>query len=289
MLSVVVRGHDEQRLMELSRAIQSLAYCNYPNLDVVLVWQTAGEVPNSIYDCVRSATDGCTGRQVRVIRVKVPKGSDGRAEAANVGVDNAAGRYLAFLDFDDVVYPTAYKALVERSRATGRAITVGQIRTVAAFRHSTYMEYIGTLPGFFPPEMGLEELFIRNHVPIHSYVVDRERAEVPRFPHGQRLEEDYEFLLRMAARTPIDFHPRKQGLIVGDYVRQLNDMNTLNTIAEREGHEQVRREYLKVKARQRRLKAELILSHEVQGTLGIWPPVENLSVASLASALSTKS
>ena len=45
--------------------------------------------------------------------------------SAERGGEVAEGRYLAFLDYDDVVYPHAYQVSISRLNESGKAVALG--------------------------------------------------------------------------------------------------------------------------------------------------------------------
>ena len=114
-------------------------------------------------------------------------------------------RYIAILDYDDVLYPEAYRLLRDRSFESGRAIAFGNI---VLKRVDVYSGFLYA-PARRAPFKGrqLTDLFRLNFCPIHSFLVDRKRVpgEELRFEPALTIEEDYEFLLRVCARVASDF------------------------------------------------------------------------------------
>ncbi|MER5750866.1 glycosyltransferase [Streptomyces sp. NPDC002088] len=67
----------------------------------------------------------------------------GLSAARNAGAAKATGTYLAFADSDDVVPPTAYRALVESLQSTGSDFASGDVRrltTSGTHRHPRYAD-----------------------------------------------------------------------------------------------------------------------------------------------------
>ena len=113
---------------------------------------------------------------------------------------------MAFLDDDDVVYPAAYRRLIERLRESGRAIAVGGCQRIQIARQHG-REVIVSMSVPFAVHLTRYDLFRRNFIPINSFVLDRERIDASdlHFDEALSIHEDYEFLLRMGAKYEFDF------------------------------------------------------------------------------------
>jgi glycosyltransferase involved in cell wall biosynthesis len=101
LVSIIVRTKDRPQL--LKKAIKSIAAQTYRPIEVVLV------------------NDGGCGLDIEEIKgllcdialnyVSLEKNT-GRAHAGNVGIENANGEYIGFLDDDDEYYPEHLETLV---------------------------------------------------------------------------------------------------------------------------------------------------------------------------------
>ncbi|MBF0803242.1 MULTISPECIES: glycosyltransferase family 2 protein [unclassified Neisseria] len=124
--------------------------------------------------------------------------ADARSLSLNMGMEAATGRYLAFLDDDDKVYPHHYQQLVQALQKSKFAWAYSGI-VRADFNKDGQL--ISRSYPFYQGEYSFHEHMKNNFIPIHSFVLDRERAGGLGTVNEQLCKnEDYEFLLRLAFR-----------------------------------------------------------------------------------------
>lgn len=227
-LDVIVRFHDIQRLCELERAIFSLIAQSYRPLHIYLALQRFE--PESI-ERLRAKIDLLLkiGGDVRfsVLNWTGAEPVDARSILANLGIQSAKGRFVAFLDYDDVLYPEAYALLIGRLRATDAAIAFGGICVKVC---NVYAAFTYVKEKQFPfAGSGLIDLFRKNFCPIHSFVIDRTRVPSQLLFLDPLLNrnEDYDLLLRLCAQCHSDFSLIKT--IIGDYYLKSDGSNTIKT------------------------------------------------------------
>lgn len=228
-IDCVVRFHDPLRLDELNRCIFSLVGQKYRPLNIILVTQRFTDeelaatraslapmlsIPNA------PSLQVCNWDQVE------PK--DGRTELLNLGLSSATGRYVAFLDYDDTLYPEAYELLVGRLRFVDAAVAFASVQVVRA---DLFPQFTYVAAHIVPPFGGkrLLDLFQSNFCPIHSYVFDRQKigSATLRFDQNLTWEEDYDLLLRVCATYPSDFS--LLGTVIGDYYYKNDGSNSVPT------------------------------------------------------------
>jgi glycosyltransferase involved in cell wall biosynthesis len=112
-VSIVIPAHNA--LPELSRALESVAQQTYPRQRIEAI-----VVDDGSSDGTRSTAEGFARRYPGLFRVTVldrPSGSPARPR--NVGIDQARGTYVFFLDADDWLGPRAVELMVEHARRWG--------------------------------------------------------------------------------------------------------------------------------------------------------------------------
>src|SRR2546428_2889288 len=217
-VSVVVRYHSTGKLDCLEEALFSLAVKKYDKLQFVLVVQQpdasllpclqtilqqqpfrlplATEIVDYNNDCHPGTAEAHSVKHL-ILPVAVPAGVDGRSHLLNWGMRFAQGQYLAFLDYDDVVYGEIYQALITRLQSVEAAVAFGGTRlaVVNVMDSSSSSMFIESKRPFVNEKKTKAHLLLQgNFFPLHSYVIDRSRVNQQDLyidPKLSRLE-DYE-------------------------------------------------------------------------------------------------
>lgn len=225
MLDVVVRFHDHSRLGELERALFSVVGQSYRPINVVLVLQRfADEQARDVADVLEKVLGDEDGITHDLLRWNAAEPLDGRSALINKGLRACKGRYLAFLDYDDTLFPEAYGLLVEALTAADAGIAFASLRML---RVDTYEHFVyGQRTSANFEGSSLRNLFQTNFCPIHSFALDR--AKIPDeflyFDVSLKVEEDYDFLLRICSNFRSDFS--LIGTQIGDYVLKNDGSNS---------------------------------------------------------------
>ena len=106
LISVVVPVYNAEAFLE--RTVGSILAQTYPNLEILLVNDGSGDRSLAI----------CHELEKRDARIRVfDKENGGASTARNVGIRNAKGRYIGFVDSDDLILPDMYRLLYEGAMA----------------------------------------------------------------------------------------------------------------------------------------------------------------------------
>jgi hypothetical protein len=276
----IVRFHDIRRMNELDRCIFSLVGQRYRPLNIILALQrfTEAEVA-ATREALAPVLSLPDAPMLTICNLEQPLPRDGRTLLLNMGVQAATGRYVGFLDYDDVLYPEAYETLVARLGATGTAIAFASVRVVTAAIHRQFIQVLSTVREPFGTGDCLVDLFRGNFCPIHSFLVDRQKVsrEDLFFDTALTWEEDYDFLLRVCAKYQSDF-----GLVrtqIGDYYYKNDGSNSVPSGGLRSPAQVAA--YEKVSAMIEARRRTMLLSPEVQAATGIAPPQPDLTIRGL--------
>ena len=228
-LDVVVRAHDPGRLDELDRAVFSALMQDYRPCTVLVACQRFAPRDLQALEAVLAPLRRVEpGVPVHVLNRTEPEPPDARAALLNMGLQAGQGRYAAFLDYDDLIYPEAWRLLVGELRQSGTAVAFGGILTTAVSRTGPVPAVQGKRRVF--TGTGLGQLLRGNFCPLHSFVLDRHRIapDVLHVDEELRALEDYDLLLRICARHPSSF--RLKDRIVGEYLLK-DDGSNANPLA----------------------------------------------------------
>ncbi len=266
-VNTIVRLHDATRLSELRRCVFSLVGQTYRPINVILTLQrfTATDV-TAVETAIKPLIKDDDGITLSILNYEEPEPADARANLLNLGIQHADGGYLAFLDYDDVLYPEAYQLLAARLKKTGAAIAFADVRVM---RLNVYDQFLYAERKVTPPFGGsdLVDLFRGNFCPLHSYLIDHGQvsADTLQFDTSLAMEEDYDVLLRICAKYRSDF-----GLIgtcIGDYHYKTDGSNTVSTEGGLSGQALAR--YMKVKTAIEERRRTTNVSTSVQRMLGL--------------------
>lgn len=183
LVSVIVRtiGRDT-----LGEALQSIATQLYPHVEVVVVNAAGRPLP---------LEQTCGRFPVRIVGGDEPLE---RACAANVGLENAKGQLVSFLDDDDWLYPHHLDRLVGvlTSQRSARAAYAGVECIV------TQPDGSRTKGTVYQDAFDPARLITENYLPIHAPVFERSLfTEGCRFDESLALYEDWDFWLQLSRKT----------------------------------------------------------------------------------------
>jgi GT2 family glycosyltransferase len=223
LVSVIVRTKD--RPMLLKRALRSISNQTYRPIEVVVVNDGGSDLD-------RNELQEILG-DVSLYYIKLETNT-GRAHAGNVGLDNAKGKYIGFLDDDDELYPDHLTALMTNivNSESKIAYTDAEVvfieitsdgEVIEKFRHLYYSQD-------FSPEM----LLIQNYIPFICLLFDRSVFDGLRFDESFEIFEDWKMLIKLSERHWFE-HIRK---VTARYI-QWCDKSQINRRALSEDFSQV--------------------------------------------------
>jgi len=226
-LSTIIRFHKKERMPFLEEALFSLAIQDWHDIEPIIVLQNGTEELRDTVAGIIDRQPWAKAPRHKILSISIPAGMDGRSTLMNYGIKSATGRYLSFLDDDDVVYQRGYATLIKQLIESGRPVAVGGCRTALAQNHNTHWFIQAKEMPYTSWGSTRLDLFRQNFVPIHSYVIDRSRIgefEL-RFDDAFPPLEDYDFLLRLCAVFEPDFS--QLGTPVCEYRIRLDGSNSI--------------------------------------------------------------
>ncbi len=286
-IDTIVRFHDVRRLGELQRSVFSLVAQVYQPVHVHIVTQRFSS--HELCE-VRRTVDPLnvlgTGSVISIHNWTPNEPKDARSYLINHGIRQGKGRFLAFLDYDDVLYPEAYSLLTERLIAGDAAIVFASVRVMRLQVFESFYRVVKREEPPFSRGSSLMDLFSENFAPIHSYMIDKTRVDpnTLRFDVSLSWEEDYDFLLRLCARYPSDM--TMLPTLIGDYYFKTDGSNSVPTdsvaVAQRQA------EYIQVRRSIDERRDRILVSEVIKAQLGMDTEVDVRTIRHVLSALSAQ-
>jgi GT2 family glycosyltransferase len=212
--SVIVRTLNRPELLQ--KALKSLSNQTFKDFEVVLV-NDGGE---TISDLLGAFENYYPINYVHNDR------SQGRTAALNIGIKHSRGKWIAFLDDDDIVYPWHLDALTASAKTQQMDKSVFYSNYNRSLFLSKRSSYPQITQGVEPWEYDPQKLLIHNYIPIHSWLIARKCFdETGYFNEKQEMLEDYEFLIRLSKKFSF-YHVKRFTCEYRFYMDGINSMTT---------------------------------------------------------------
>lgn len=191
LISVVIPVYNIEDYLE--RCVMSVCNQTYKNLEIILV--DDGSTDNSGAICQRLAE---RDQRIRVFH----KPNGGSSSARNLGIANAKGEYLGFVDSDDYVSEKMYELLYEAIEE--KKLDVAQVGRDEIDEQGNFLPNICEPPEktvVISSEAFLKEMLMhRGDCSFCTKLVRRTLFEKAKFPEGE-LNEDFRLLVQFLTNT----------------------------------------------------------------------------------------
>ncbi len=199
LISVIIRTCNRPAL--LREALQSVALQTYPRIECLVI--------NDGGQDVREIVKEFSGRMERLEYINLmPR--RGRARAANEGIKRATGRYVSFLDDDDIFYPghllTLYQAIADKN--TG-VVYADSFKGIYEHLETKEKRILIKKLVYYSDDFSFAHLVFENYIPLPSLLIERGLVdEIGGFDQDFELYEDWDMLIRLAQKTPFLHIPK---------------------------------------------------------------------------------
>lgn len=208
LVSVVMRTYQGRGIF-LNQAMQSIFNQTYPSIELIVVQDGGDSLQEQVMQAQERAPAGCTVRFLANPKL-------GRSAAGNAGLTAATGRYLMFLDDDDMVYADhietlAGKLIRDNSLMAAYALATEVLTDVKSDGH--YLETVFQTPGSFYQEWDHNVMLDHNFIPIQA-IVFRNELFLERGGFDETLDqlEDWHLWLRYGYSNTFAYVPKTTSL-----------------------------------------------------------------------------
>ncbi|HEY9759889.1 MAG TPA: glycosyltransferase [Oculatellaceae cyanobacterium] len=206
-LSVIIRAHQACNRELLRESLESLCASTYPDLEVIVATDTSDLSVQQRLQSVIDSIPWCQPAFAVLTAVDCTGISDTRSRLLNEGVKRSRGQFVAFLDYDDVVYPDGYRILVDELIVSGRGVAAGGTQVAEVTKGADGRFEVGAARPFVHDGRSKLDLFKGNFLPIHSFVINRFVVPKDSICTEESLKrlEDHCLLVKLALVTEFSF------------------------------------------------------------------------------------
>jgi glycosyltransferase involved in cell wall biosynthesis len=197
LVSIIVRTKDREEL--LKRALRSIASQTYRPIEVVLVNDGGHELN---LEEIKNILEDVTLSYIRL------KKNMGRSYAGNIGLKNASGEYIGFLDDDDEFYPEHIETLVNFLKNNNlEAVYTDSVYLFQEKKDDKYITVREIVP--FSQDFDYQKLLISNYIPILNLLFKKKLLDkTGLFDEELDAHEDWDLWIRLGQYTDF-YHVKK--------------------------------------------------------------------------------
>lgn len=192
LLSVIVPAYNAMDCLE--KCINSIRKQTFPSIEIIIVDDGSTDNTGALAEMI-----AMSDKRVRVFH----KENGGSSSARNLGIENARGEYIGFVDADDFIEPMMYERMLRVAMQEG-FLMVQTSRDEIAFDGSRLPDVCipPEKPEAFESEYILRELLLhRGDCSFCTRLTHKSLFENLRFPEGE-LNEDFYLLINMIHKVP---------------------------------------------------------------------------------------
>jgi lipopolysaccharide biosynthesis protein len=151
---------------------------------------------------------------------------DLRAVMLNESLKSVGSGYVGFLDYDDLLFPSAYQFLLGRLKQTGKSATFGR---VYASLYDNRSARIVERRRIFEYGRSYADFVAHNHAPLHSFLLHLDGINLVDivYYHDQKYMEDYLLTLQIFSPENTDWDVLDIVYYIGDYSHSVDRGHTL--------------------------------------------------------------
>lgn len=190
LVSVIVRTKDRPTL--LRDTLSSIVMQSYPNIEIVLV--NDGEE-----DLTQIVEEFKPYTQVQYIKLEE---SRGRTAAGNAGIKASKGKYINFLDDDDVFYYNHVQKLADYLETTGQKVVYSDCEIAHYEWDGDEFVLKGEKEFFRGVEHDLDQLYVTSYLPNMTVMFAKDLCDIVGYPdENLEIYEDWDLFLRLSIHS----------------------------------------------------------------------------------------
>ena len=189
LVSIIVRTKDRPTL--LKRALQSVSAQTYRPLEVILV--NDGGCNLNVEELKTILRD------VSLHYIRLEK-STGRPHAGNVGIENAEGDYIGFLDDDDIFYENHVETLQVTCAQQGAKVAYASVQSAFYNWIDSERSQFTRLSNshLYNEEFNPSRLLFENYIPFNGLFFSIDVLSENKFDESLEINEDWDLLIRLS-------------------------------------------------------------------------------------------
>lgn len=227
VVTTIIRFHQSGDLNLLKNSLSCLAAMQDCICNPLIAAQDISEEVNGKLNQILNDIPWHEASKPEVIHYNSnDKIKDLRSEMLNQSLKSVKTRYVAFLDYDDLLMPHAYSWLINRLKKTEKAVSFGRVYSTSFVIEKGIMidraksfQYGYSYPDFFN----------NNHAPLHSFLLDLSKLNLEKIFHyqNQKYMEDYLLTLQLFNEQNCDWESLSLNEYIGDYIHSIDRAHTL--------------------------------------------------------------
>lgn len=195
LVSIIIRTCNRPQF--LSRAIESVYSQDYPNIEIIVVNDAGIDVTDIIQHFRNLPLLNTVNRKIDYI---VNKKRIYRSSSANVGLHMAQGKYIGFLDDDDMFLSNHISSHVKNQDHTDSLFSISKAIESVEVEDQEKKQFIEKSKLYFFPEKinKLNFLFFENYFPNNTIMFQKKVLEkIGKFDAKLFVLEDWDFFIRL--------------------------------------------------------------------------------------------
>jgi glycosyltransferase involved in cell wall biosynthesis len=237
-VSVIIPTYNRRE--QLTQAIKSVLGQTFRDFEIIVINDGGVDIKNLIDDLNR-------GKNIVYVNLATNRGLPA---ARNTGIGVARGKYIAYLDDDDIYYPDHLQTLVSFLESTDYKIAyTDSCRTINKKVGGKYI--FQSKEQYFSGDFDCDRIFVENYIPVLCFMHERTCFDdVGIFDESLTSHEDWDLWIRMSMKFSIG-HVSKLTCEftwieddVRESLRRIEFISTLQTIYDKNHQENIQKPHI---------------------------------------------